>query len=140
MRGCFGRAMKSYRNIFGQMSLLGSELTSEQLSGPDALDRSEPVSPYLDYSVWDPHHYRLEKQKSCRAKYLTDQTSLGQLMIAGPPTLDVWQEYHECAKKSFIMLGAFSRGNVDNYVAHFLSLVKMYGQSVWYLAYKTEVG
>ena len=60
--------------------------------------------------------------------------------IAGPPMLDVWQESHECAKTGFIMFDASSLGNMDTYAAHFLYLVKMYGQSVWYLAYQTEVG
>ena len=136
LRTCY----TNYQNIFGQMPPPGSELTSEQLSGLDALltDPNQPV-PYLDYSVWGPHHHRLEKRMKLQGQVFDGAGKLRPVEIAGPPTPEVWQESHDCAKTGFIMFDAISLGNLDNYAAHFMSLVKMYGQSVWYLAYQTEV-
>ena len=136
LRTCY----TNYQNIFGQMPPPGSELTSEQLSGLDALltDPNQPV-PYLDYSVWGPHHHRLEKRMKLQGQVFDGAGKLRPVEIAGPPTPDVWQESHECAKTGFIMFDAMSLGNLDNYAAHFSCLAKTYGQSGWYLAYQTEV-
>ena len=80
----------------------------------------------------------MEKMK-LQGQILDGAGKLRPVEIAGPPTPDVWQESHEGAKTGFIMFEDISLGNLDNYAAHFLCLVMRYGQSVWYLAYQTEV-
>ena len=69
---------------------------------------------------------------------LTGQASLGQLRLQdrqrqmfGKSLTKAPRRASSCLKNAL--------GNLDNYAAHFLCLVKMYSQSVWYLAYQTEV-
>ena len=57
------QAYRRYFEVFKREPPPDKEVTAEQLSGLEALltDPTLPV-PYLDFSIWGPHHHRMEKR------------------------------------------------------------------------------
>ena len=114
--GRLKQAYKRYYDVFKKEPPPDKELTAEQLSGLDALlnDPALPV-PYLDFSIWGPHHHRMEKRIKLAGSTFDTSGRLRQIEIFGPPSFEAWSESYGCAETGFTMFNTVDLGNVLNY-------------------------
>ena len=132
-------AYKRYHAVFKRAPPPNRELTAEQLSGLDALlsDASQPV-PYVDFSIWGPHHHRLTKQIKLAGATFDSNGRLRQIEILGPPNFEAWEESYGCLETGFIMFDTVDLGNILNYCTKIGKYVKRYGAALWYLVYQGD--
>ena len=133
------QAYKKYYNVFKKEPPPEAELTEEQLTGLDALlsDASKPV-PYLDFSIWGPHHHRREKWIKLSGTTFDSNGKLRQIEILGPPNDTIWKESYDCLEVGFVMFDVVDLGNIIEYCKVILKYVKRYGPALWYLIYQTD--
>ena len=129
---------KNYTDVFGDMPPAEEEITIEQLTALWALVKSR-APPYVDFAVWGPHGYRLQRKLRLTGLQLTAGGDIRQVELSGPPTYGMWERCYKCLKTGLIMLKAVGIAKILKYHETQKAYHERYGPSCWHLQYQSEV-
>ena len=129
---------KNYTDVFGDMPPAEEEITIEQLTALWALVKSG-APPYVDFSVWGPHGYRLMRKLRLTGLQLTPGGDLRQVELSGPPTFGMWERCYKCLKTGLIMLKCVGIAKILKYHEVQKAYHERYGPACWHLQYQSEV-
>ena len=114
------------------------DVTIEQISGVKWLVDNHAV-PYLDFAIWGAYGHRMERKLRLAGQILDSAGKFRHIEIAGPPTLEVWQEAYNVMCTAFLFLDICDLGTLLLYRKKIVDYHNCYGPSTWILLYQTDV-
>ena len=87
------------------------DVTIEQISGVKWLIDNNVV-PYLDFAIWGAYGHRMERKLRLSGQILDSAGKFRHIEIAGPPTLEVWQEAYSVMCTAFLFLDICDLGTL----------------------------
>ena len=129
---------KTYIDVFGDMPPPEEEITVEQLTALHCLI-SSGAPPYVDFSVWGPHGYRLMRKLKMTGMQVMPGGDFRQIELSGPPTFGMWERCYQCLKTGLLMLKAVKISKLLRYHSQQKLYHERYGPGVWHRQYQSEV-
>eukprot|EP00971_Amphidinium_carterae_P334914 6470463-Amphidinium_carterae.1 len=129
---------ETYKSRMGAYPHADEELTAEQLSCLAKLFNSSKV-PYVDFSLWGPHGYRMQKKAKMRGVRLGPEGQIISVEILGPRTFEEWSSCFSIFKTGCIMLSQITPARLENYRDFVKRKHQYYGATSWPLLYQAEV-
>ena len=81
----------------------------------------------------------MERKLRLAGQILDAAGKFRHIEIAGPPTLEVWEEAFDVMQTAFIMLDILDLGTMTLYRKKIVDYHNQYGPSTWLLLYQTDV-
>ena len=114
------------------------DVTIEQISGVKWLIDNNVV-PYLDFAIWGAYGHRMERKLRLSGQILDSAGKFRHIEIAGPPTLEVWQEAFSVMCTAFLFLDICDLGTLLLYRKKITDYHNCYGPATWILLYQADV-
>ena len=136
MMTCLAVYEKSFG--FGKRPAKSETPTVQQLSAISFLLKTG-VNPYCDFGVYGPNGLRIMKKVHLQGQYVDANNNLQQLVVNGPPNINIWMGSFDVMMTPYIMLNAVDVGNLFEYNKNILEAYNHGGDQSWALLYQAHM-
>ena len=112
-------------------------ITRGQLSAVKYMLDADMV-PYVDYAIWGPHGSRMEKKMKLGGQVWQANGTFRYIEIAGPPTIEVWNDAFDVMQTAFVFLDVLDLGTMVAYKKFINTFHALHGPQCWLLLYQSE--